>query len=56
MDKPGEKKVEKKTEWEFTPTLEIEPELSEDEIMKVLAKLSQPVSKPSDQEKKETSA
>lgn len=49
-------KVDKKTEWGFTPTLEIEPQLSEDEIMKVLANLSQPVSKPSDQEKKETSA
>lgn len=56
MGKSGGEKDTKKTEWEFTPTLEIEPQLSEDEIMKVLAKLSQPVSKPSGQEKKETSA
>lgn len=52
----NKQELETKTEWEFNPTLEIEPELSEDEIMEVLAKLSRPVPKPSDQEKKETSA
>ena len=47
---------EKKTEWEFEPTLEIEPELNEDEVLDILAKLCQPVQEPSDPEKKETSA
>ena len=49
-------KKQQKTEWEFTPTLEIEPKLSEDDILQVLTKLSQPAPKPSDPKKKETSA
>ena len=49
-------KPEKETEWDFEPTLEIEPELNEDEILAFLAKLCQPVQEPSDPEKKETSA
>lgn len=58
MSKKKKPKPENKTDWAFTPKLgyEIEPELNESEIENILTRLVKPSPKPSDPEKKETSA
>ena len=58
MDKKKKTKSANKTDWAFTPKLgyEIEPKLTESEVENILTRLVKPSPKPSDPEKKETSA
>lgn len=58
MSKKKKPKSANKTDWAFTPKLgyEIEPKLTESEIENILTRLVKPSPKPSDPEKKETSA
>lgn len=54
MSKKKPRRKQKQTEWAFEPTLNIKPQLTEREVLDVLAKLSQPPPKPCDPEKKGT--